>query len=96
MSKKTTHPKSFMIGLGLFLAFCFAVGVTFYHQVEGLSLVDAFYLSAMTLTTVGYGDFAPQTDAGKLFTSGFAFLGVATFLGFAAALFQAVLSRYQK
>lgn len=97
MSRKNakTHPRSFMIALGLFFLLCFAIGVVFYHTIEKMAFVDAFYFTAMTLTTVGYGDFAPQTDAGKLFTSFFAFLGVATFLAFASALFQAALSRYK-
>jgi voltage-gated potassium channel Kch len=67
-------------------------GVTFYHYVEGLRLVDAIYFTAMTLTTVGYGDFVPQTDAGKVFTSIYAFLGIGTFLGVAGILFHNALS----
>jgi voltage-gated potassium channel len=65
-------------------------GTIFYHFVEGLQLVDAIYLAAMTLTTVGYGDFSPQTDIGKIFTAVYAFVGIGIFLGFAAALFQLI------
>ena len=65
-------------------------GAIFYHFVEGLSYVDAIYFTAITLTTVGYGDFTPQTDAGKIFTAIYAFVGIGIFLGFAAALFQAI------
>jgi hypothetical protein len=36
--------------------------------VEGWSYLDSFYLSVVTLTAIGYGDIAPQTDAGKVFT----------------------------
>jgi hypothetical protein len=43
-------------------------GTGLYSIVEGLRSVDALYLSVATLTTVGYGDLAPTTDAGKLFT----------------------------
>lgn len=43
-------------------------GTMFYATVEGLRWVDALYLSMVTLTTLGYGDLHPVTDAGKLFT----------------------------
>ncbi len=43
-------------------------GTVFYRVVEGWRWVDAFYFAVVTLTTVGYGDLTPQTDAGKLFT----------------------------
>lgn len=70
-------------------------GVVFYYHVENLEVVDAIYLSAMTLTTVGYGDFTPQTDLGKIFTSVYAFLGICVFFGFAGMIFAATLSRIQ-
>jgi len=50
--------------------------------VEGWSLLDAFYFSVMTLTTVGYGDFSPSTTAGKLFTIVYIFVGIGIILGF--------------
>lgn len=51
-------------------------GATFYHFVERMRYIDALYLSAATMTTVGYGDITPQTDAGKLFTIFYVFGGV--------------------
>lgn len=44
------------------------VGSIFYRNVEGWSWIDSFYFTVVTLTTVGYGDFAPATNLGKLFT----------------------------
>lgn len=52
-------------------------GATFYHYFENLRFIDALYLSAATMTTVGYGDITPKTDAGKIFTIFYAFAGVA-------------------
>lgn len=51
-------------------------GTLFYHFVEGWRILDSAYFSVITLTTIGYGDFAPQTDIGKLFTIFYAFTGV--------------------
>ena len=51
-------------------------GATIYHYVEKWRFLDALYFSAATMTTVGYGDLAPKTDAGKIFTIGYVFFGV--------------------
>jgi Ion channel len=47
----------------------------FYCQVENLRPLDAAYLSVLSLTTVGYGDVTPVTDAGKVFTAVFVLFG---------------------
>jgi len=70
-----------------------STGTVFYHNVEGFNQVDSVYFTAMTMTTVGYGDLSPQTDAGKLFTTVFAVLGVGISLGLFASLFQFTLGR---
>jgi len=54
------------------------IGTAFYMSVEKLSLVDAFYLSGTTLTTLGYGDITPQTDLAKVFTVIYTLLGIGT------------------
>ena len=42
-------------------------GTVFFTLVEGWSVLDSFYFSVTTLTTVGFGDPAPATAAGKIF-----------------------------
>lgn len=44
------------------------IGTIGFHVIEGWSIVDSFYTAIATLSTVGYGDFSPDTTAGKLFT----------------------------
>lgn len=62
------------------------VGTGFYRVVEDWSWVDSFYFSVTTLTTVGYGDLAPATDFGKLFTTFFIFGGLGIVLTFLQTL----------
>ena len=40
------------------------------------SWVDSFYFSVVAVTTVGFGDFAPTTDASKLFSVFYILIGV--------------------
>ena len=57
-------------------------GTLFYHFVEGWSIIDSLYFSVVTLTTIGYGDFSPQTDAGKIFTIIYIIVGIGMILSF--------------
>ena len=52
------------------------VGVLFYHFYEGMALIDAYYFTVITLTTVGYGDITPTTTIGKIFTTFYVFFGI--------------------
>lgn len=52
-------------------------GTIFYKNLEHWSWTDSFYFTSITLTTIGYGDIAPVTQIGKLFTAFFAIFGVA-------------------
>lgn len=49
------------------LALLTAVGTVGLAWIEGVPLFDALYFTVVTLSTVGYGDFVPQTQAGRLF-----------------------------
>ncbi len=69
-------------GLFYFVISLLVTGAAFYHFVEGWRVLDSLYFSIATLTTIGYGDFTPQTDLGKIFTMFYIFVGVGTILGF--------------
>jgi voltage-gated potassium channel len=59
-----------------------------YHYLEGWSWVDSIYFSFVTLTTVDFGDFAPQTDEGKIFTIFYIIMGVGMILSFINAIYE--------
>ena len=65
-----------------FSAVILTMGTFAYHYLEGWSWLDAFYFSMITLTTIGYGDFSPQTTGGKWFTIFYILIGLGTILGF--------------
>lgn len=58
------------------------LGTFVYHHLEGWTYLDSFYFSFITLTTIGFGDFAPQTDWGKAFTIVYITIGVGMILTF--------------
>ena len=65
------------IGLALWLlAMVFAGGVLGYMAIEGWSFWDAFYMTVITVTTVGYREVHPMSRAGELFTSALLLVGV--------------------
>ncbi len=59
-----------------------SVGTITYHYLEGWTIIDSLYFSVVTLTTIGYGDFSPQTDAGKIFTIIYIIVGIGMILSF--------------
>jgi voltage-gated potassium channel len=65
----------------------------FYHWVEGWRLIDAAYFSVVTVATVGYGDLAPKTDIGKVFTIFLILGGIGLFVATASAIAEVMIDR---
>src|SRR5829696_7158727 len=53
-----------------------AVGTLTFHLLEGWSILDSLYVTAQTVTTVGFGDIAPRTVPGRAFATVFMIVGV--------------------
>ncbi len=71
------RPISSQLLFAAVLVFIYLIfGTWFFSWQEHWRTFDAFYFSAMTLTTVGYGDFTPHTDISKLVTVFYAFSGI--------------------
>ena len=66
-------------GVAILLVMVHLVGVIGYTVIEGWSLFDAFYMTVITIGTVGYGETLPLSTAGRVFTIGLIFVGIGTF-----------------
>ena len=62
------------------IAMMLVIGTMGFHFLENWSLVDSFYFTGITLTTIGYGDLHPTKDLTKIVVVFFAFAGVALVL----------------
>jgi len=63
-------------------------GTIVFHLLEGWTWLDSLYFSLVTLTTVGYGDFSPQTSEGKIFAMIYIVVGVGIILNFIQVIFD--------
>lgn len=68
--------------------FILILGTVSYKHLEGWTWLDSLYFSIITLTTIGYGDFSPQTIGGKIFTIFYILLGIGIILGFVNTVYH--------
>lgn len=64
-----------------------------FRWAEGWSWLDSIYFSVITISTVGYGDIAPRTDAGKIITICYVLCGLGLFVATATAIADRIISR---
>ncbi len=63
----------------LIILLVFAIGTFGYYFIEGTwTLLQAFYMTIITITTVGYREVKPLSPAGEVFTIFFIILGLST------------------
>lgn len=65
-------PPVLMLGLWL------VSGTVGYMVIEGWNLLDALYMTVITLSTVGYSEVHPLSTTGRVFTSGLVLVGLGT------------------
>lgn len=71
------------------------IGAIFFHHIEHWKWLDAFYFCTITLTTIGYGDLVPTTDAAKLFDMFYVLVGIGIIATFANLLIRSTMVRRQ-
>lgn len=69
-----------MVIAAVALALVTTVGTAGYMLIEGMSLIDALFMTITTITTVGYREVTELHTAGRLFTMTLIVLGVGTTL----------------
>lgn len=52
------------------------MGTVVFNRLEGWSILDSLYVTAQTVTTVGFGDLTPRTFWGRAFSTVFMMVGV--------------------
>jgi voltage-gated potassium channel len=65
------------------------VGTAGFMIIEKASLADAFFMTMITISTVGYSEVFPLSEAGELFTVGLIVVGVGTLFYTAGAALEA-------
>lgn len=65
-----------VLRLILFILAVFLAGTLGYMALENYTVLEAFYMTAITLTTTGFGEVRPLSSAGRLFTIFLLFMGV--------------------
>ena len=73
------------------VAVAIAFGAVGFYLIEGWSLLASLYVSAQTVTTVGYGDLTPATRNGRLFATVFMLAGVGVVLYALTTTVQAIV-----
>ncbi|MFC2143256.1 potassium channel family protein [Candidatus Aenigmatarchaeota archaeon] len=71
-------------------------GTFIFNAIEGWTYIDSFYFTGITITTIGYGDFAPTHDISKIITVVFSFFGVGIVFSFLFITFGHYLSEKEK
>ncbi len=75
-------------------AMLLGTGSVGYRWIEGepWTYFDGFYMTAITITTIGYGEVYPLSNAGRMFTVVLAYSGIFTLAYFASELVRAVVT----
>ncbi|MDW7667939.1 MAG: ion channel [Bacillota bacterium] len=68
--------KGKFIFIGVMFFSVIAIGIFGYSVLLGVGFLDALYMTAITISTVGYGEIAEMTNEAKIFTIFLIFSGL--------------------
>jgi voltage-gated potassium channel len=77
--------------IGLAVVFTLLVGTTGFVVIEGYPVFDAFYMTLITISTVGYSEIHPLSQTGRMFNSVLIFFGVSLLFFAIGLITQAVV-----
>ena len=75
---KNAFIRKLYTGVGLIIL-SITFGVSGFSIIEGMGWLDAFYMTIITVSTVGFSEVQPLSNAGKIFTSFLIITNISTF-----------------
>ena len=88
----TKLPAKYVANGLILILLLFVYGIVGSHYIMGLNIIDSIYYAVITMATVGYGDYTPQTGIQKIFATTLAIGGVALL----AYVFNLILTSFQE
>ncbi len=73
------------------IVFIMLIGTVGFRVIDGYSLFDAFYMTLITITTVGYQEIHPLSHAGRVFNTLLILFGVTAIFGAVGAMTQTII-----
>lgn len=99
MSHDLCPPMSARIKLLVAVAFCLAIiamGIVGFMVIDGYTFVEAFFMTVITISSVGYGEIRPLSDEGRLFTIFLILTGIGSLAYAGHMVVESVLEREWK
>lgn len=94
MFETTTKLISRVVLLIVVVVFIITAGAFIFLQFEDWTVVEAFYFATVTLTTVGYGDITPTTEASRVVTIIYSLLTIPLFFLMIGLFGEVVFTKY--
>jgi potassium channel subfamily K len=76
LEAKLSFQRDIQRSLFIILGFITTGAIVFSLTVEDLTISEGTYLAVISFTTVGFGDFAPESNFAKIFAMAYVFLGL--------------------
>lgn len=80
-----------LVYTSLLMAAILVIGMAGFHVIEGQGWWDSFYMTVITLTTVGFEEVFPLSTAGQIFTTVLLFVGLGLFLFLATDVARTII-----
>jgi voltage-gated potassium channel len=95
--RKAKQPSRSSSLLPLLMPFLLLIlmGTVVYSRLEEWTLLEALYATVITITTVGYGDFSPQSPSGRIFAVFFTLFAIGL-AGYAISSMAAIIFETQQ